>query len=223
MHDPCSHRGSEDEVFAFAKAVEDRWYYQWYLDELPVWGMVGEMLPKQHDHAFSAHGLATGRDYHREGGTLFLPYVYTTRTLVVRYNGNRIVELDFLGDPTSLTPVKPGHVLTFKLNVKWEKTNKSHVERCDRYIDHKFFNSGRGLFLCTSFLALLFLVKAVARLVKKVGSEDRYHHLAVNSHAGAMGEMEDDNLTVEGGVDDESRVSLLGEKTRDGANRTGIG
>ena len=30
----------------FAKAIQHRWFYQMYLDDLPVWGMVGEMLPK---------------------------------------------------------------------------------------------------------------------------------------------------------------------------------
>ena len=29
----------------FATAAEDQWFYQMYVDDLPVWGMVGEMLP----------------------------------------------------------------------------------------------------------------------------------------------------------------------------------
>ena len=36
---------SEAQTAMFQKAVRDRWFYEMYLDDLPVWGMVGEVLP----------------------------------------------------------------------------------------------------------------------------------------------------------------------------------
>lgn len=108
----------------FQKAIQHRWFYQMYLDDLPVWGMVGEMLQSplalpagskekddlaRLDHAADIPDEALTRD--------LSPYIYTTRNLVISYNRDRIVKVDLTSDPKSLVLVKEGAKLTFTLKV----------------------------------------------------------------------------------------------------------
>jgi hypothetical protein len=40
-HPPVSVSDADD---AFSNAIKKNWHYQWYIDDLPVWGMVDELL-----------------------------------------------------------------------------------------------------------------------------------------------------------------------------------
>jgi len=131
-------------VALFATAAEDQWFYQMYVDDLPVWGMVGEMLPD----LSAAQGEKFGSDLshleeavakHAENGGEFKAYVYTRRTLHVSFNDIRIIKVDLTSEPASLVEVKAGEELKFELDVQWTKTSTPFHSRFDRYLDHAFF------------------------------------------------------------------------------------
>ena len=84
-----------------------------YLDDLPLWAMVGELDKRQ------------------------TPFIYTHRGISIAYNGNRIIEANLTND----TPVKveAGAKLDFTYSVKWQKTEKQFADRFKRYLDHSFF------------------------------------------------------------------------------------
>jgi transmembrane 9 superfamily protein 3 len=56
------------------RAIRAQYWYSWVIDDLPVWGLVGEV----------AENPATGA---------LTPYLYTHRELTLSYNGNHIVEV----------------------------------------------------------------------------------------------------------------------------------
>jgi len=133
-----------DQSALFAKAANDQWFYQMYVDDLPVWGMVGEMLPdldaaKSEKFGSDLSHLEEAVAKHALEGGALTPYVYTKRTLVVSYNEDRIVKVDLTSDPSSLKEVKEGITLTFELDIQWAKTNTPFHSRFDRYLDHAFF------------------------------------------------------------------------------------
>lgn len=93
----------------FQTAIQHQWFYQMYLDDLPVWGMVGEMKESQ-------------------AGTPE-PYVYTKRVLVIQYNQDRIIRVDLHSIAESLVLVKAGISLTFETEFMWMATNDEFHSR----------------------------------------------------------------------------------------------
>jgi transmembrane 9 superfamily protein 3 len=166
------------ETKLFQHAIQHRWFYQMYLDDLPVWGMVGEMLqsPSQLkktgkddldrlEHVADITDAELTRD--------LSPYVYTTRNLIVSYNKDRIVKVDLTSDPKSLTPVKEGKELEFKLLVTYQPTTEEFHSRFDRYLDHEFFKHPIHWFsVFNSFMMVLFLMGLVALILLRTLKKD---------------------------------------------------
>jgi transmembrane 9 superfamily protein 3 len=194
------------EAKLFQHAIQHRWFYQMYLDDLPVWGMVGEMLqsPSQLkksekddldrlEHVADISDAELTRD--------LSPYVYTTRNLVISYNKDRVVKVDLTSDPKSLMLVKEGKELEFKLIVTYQQTTEEFHSRFDRYLDHEFFKHPIHWFsVFNSFMMVLFLIGLVAlillRTLKKdyaryglvhdledAGAEDHQHLMEEKGHA----------------------------------------
>jgi transmembrane 9 superfamily protein 3 len=172
---------SAAEAELFSHAVAEHWFYQLYLDDLPVWGMVGEVLsekdPQSADGvtAAAAHMASTrGKslaELEKEG---LLPYVYTERVLHISYNKDRIVKLDLTSEPHSLVRVKPGTALHFSFTFSWEESNDiSYEGRFDRYLDHAFFKHQIHWFsIFNSFMMVLFLTGLVALILLRTLKAD---------------------------------------------------
>mmetsp|Transcript_6789 Transcript_6789/g.14203 ORF Transcript_6789/g.14203 Transcript_6789/m.14203 type:complete len:711 (-) Transcript_6789:250-2382(-) len=172
----------------FATAARDQWFYQMYLDDLPIWGMVGELLPAGAAELTKdiARKAAAGNDQESDLDHLdraieeaaatdvpLLPYVYTERTLTIDYNGDRVVKVDLTSDPASLQQVKAGHRIKFRMFIKWEKTNAEFHSRFDRYLDHAFFKHQIHWFsIFNSFMMVLFLAGLVALILLRTLRKD---------------------------------------------------
>lgn len=57
-------------------------WYQLFLDDLPIWGMVGEMAAPEVPEGSPAPADGEGE-----------PLVYTHKKFMVAYNGNRIIQV----------------------------------------------------------------------------------------------------------------------------------
>jgi len=169
---------TSEQAAAFTLAIQHRWFYQMYLDDLPVWGMVGELLPR--DTKNNKLSVQEKDDLQRlehvsdvqDLGDL-VPYVYTTRNLIVKYNGDQIVQVDLTSDPESLQKVETGAKLEFKLHIHWEKTTDEFHSRFDRYLDHEFFKHPIHWFsIFNSFMMVLFLTGLVALILLRTLKKD---------------------------------------------------
>ena len=192
-------------------AAEDQWFYQMYVDDLPVWGMVGEMLPDLE----AAKGEEFGNDLshleeavakHEETGGEFKAYVYTKRTLQVSYNEDRIIKVDLTSEPASLTEVKEGVTLKFELDIQWTQTNTPFHSRFDRYLDHAFFKHQIHWFsIFNSFMMVMFLMGLVALILLRTLRKD-YARYAI-SHGGRR-DVEERGPDDDEGNDDDEKVHL---------------
>jgi transmembrane 9 superfamily member 3 len=190
------------EATRFAKAIQHRWFYQMYLDDLPVWGMVGEMLPpsgaatvdkKEKDDLQRLDHVSEVSD--AEASTL-KPFVYTSRNLVVSYNKDQIVKVDLTSDPKSLEEVKEGSQFTFTMFVQFVKTEEEFHSRFDRYLDHEFFKHPIHWFsVFNSFMMVLFLMGLVALILLRTLKKDYARY-------GLVHDLEDADT---GGTDEEGK------------------
>ncbi|GKY91101.1 hypothetical protein MPSEU_000082900 [Mayamaea pseudoterrestris] len=191
---------TKEQAQAFANAIQRRWFYQMYLDDLPLWGMVGELLPSSGSKAVLKVKDKDDKDRldHvsevEDIGDLH-PFVYTTRNLVVTYNGDNIVQVDLTSDPASLVKVEEGVILKFTMHVKWNKSTDLFHSRFERYLDHDFFKHPIHWFsVFNSFMMVLFLMGLVALILLRTLKKDYARY-------GIVGDME----AGDGDVDDEGK------------------
>ncbi|KAL7572352.1 hypothetical protein ACA910_021564 [Epithemia clementina (nom. ined.)] len=196
---------TDEDVAKFTLAVQHRWFYQMYLDDLPVWGMVGEMLPIESEKASLKVDEKDDRDRLEhvadisEVSANMHPYVYTVRNLSIRYNGDQIVQVDLTSDPKSLIKVLKGSKLEFKLHVNWEATTDQFHSRFDRYLDHEFFKHPIHWFsVFNSFMMVLFLMGLVALILLRTLKKDyaRYGLVADMEEGGDSEQVDEDGKPI---------------------------
>lgn len=168
---------TKDEADQFKNAVQHRWFYQMYLDDLPVWGMVGEMLPKADSFVAKEKDDLARLDHMEDLSDSEVanlhPFVYTKRNLVISYNKDQVVKVDLTSDPKSLQEVKEGTKLEFSLHVQFTETNEEFHSRFDRYLDHEFFKHPIHWFsLFNAFMMVLFLMGLVALILLRTLKKD---------------------------------------------------
>lgn len=187
----CTKTLTAEEAGKFAAAADGQWFYLMYLDDLPVWGLVGEMMsPAEVARAGEGGAEAGGQASDlqqlemeaaargRGGGSAsdgsdLRPYVYTDRTLTVDYNGGRVVMVDLVSEPASLVEVAEGASLNFRMTIKWRKSNATFHSRFDRYLDHQFFKHQIHWFsLFNSFMMVLFLAGLVSLILLRTLRKD---------------------------------------------------
>ena len=117
----------------FLYAVKNHYWYQMYLDDLPIWGIVGEIDEK-------------GEDF----------YIWTHKKFEIGWNGDQIVDVNLTSEGRTKL-----HLSTEKLEftyevgptlkstfcfrsnvifkVVWKKSDIQFEDRFDKYLDPNFF------------------------------------------------------------------------------------
>lgn len=108
----CAVELNDDKYRAFVYAVKNHYWYQMYIDDLPIWGVVGDMKDNNY-------------------------YIWTHKKFEVGYNGKQIIDVNLTSeDKTLLTPTAK---LSFTYEVVWKPTETKYDDRFDKYLDHNFF------------------------------------------------------------------------------------
>jgi len=139
---------SSSEVEKFTQAVIDQYWFEFFLDDLPIWGLVGDVQE-----------------------TDSVPFIWTHQTLHIRYNEDRIIEVTLNQDsPFNLVANK---AFSWTYSIEWEATDIEFEERFDRYLDDKFFEHQIHWFsLFNSFMMLTFLVGLVSIILMRALKKD---------------------------------------------------
>uniref|UniRef100_A0A8B9EYB5 Transmembrane 9 superfamily member n=1 Tax=Amazona collaria TaxID=241587 RepID=A0A8B9EYB5_9PSIT len=133
---------------AFVYAIKNHYWYQMYIDDLPICGIVGE-------------ADKNGEDY----------YLWTYKKLEIGYNGNRIVDVNL----TSEGKVKlvPNTKIQMSYSVKWKKPDVKFEDRFDKYLDPSFFQHRIHWFsIFNSFMMVIFLVGLVSMILMRTLRKD---------------------------------------------------
>lgn len=108
----CMVELNEEKIKAFSYAVKNDYWYQMYVDDLPIWGKVGDKEDKKY-------------------------YIYTHKRFDIGYNGKRIVDVNLTADKKEL--LKPGALIKFTYEVNWKPSTTKFENRFDKYLDPNFF------------------------------------------------------------------------------------
>eukprot|EP00808_Paulinella_micropora_P027172 g68421.t1 len=139
-------------------AVKNHYWYQMYIDELPIWGMVGDLVRK------------TGPD----GKVVFQPHVYLHKSFSISYNQDRIVQVNLTSE--NLKPIladQDPELYPMTYAVRWLPTNESFATRFDRYLDFDFFEHQiRWFSVFNSFMMVTFMCGVVALILMRVLKAD---------------------------------------------------
>jgi len=161
----CAQELASDDVGVFEYALDNHYWYQIIVDELPVWGMVGEVTGGADDA--DADEPSPNPDKATE-----LQYkLFTHRHFDFAFNGNRIIEVNLSSsNPVQLTA---GSRLDFSYSVTWKQTDASFDDRFKRYLDDDFFEHQIHWFsIFNSFMMVLFLVGVVALILVRTVKSD---------------------------------------------------
>ncbi|XP_033117679.1 transmembrane 9 superfamily member 3-like isoform X1 [Anneissia japonica] len=144
----CEVKITEDKLKAFIYAVKNHYWYQMYIDDLPIWGIVGEI---------------------DEGGQDF--YIWTHKKFDIGYNNDQIVDVNL----TSEVKVKleANVEIPFTYQVQWKKSNVLYNKRFDKYLDPNFFQHRIHWFsIFNSFMMVIFLVGLVSMILMRTLRKD---------------------------------------------------
>jgi len=163
-----------------SSVIHDNYWYQLYIDDLPIWAFVGEHSKFDLDVSrfaklLQANNRSTAASAvppvpkHLKGKPL--PKVFTHRHFTLFRNGNQIIEVDM--EPSDPWPVYDGAPLNFTYSAVWYTTSKPFADRTSRYLDPKFFEHKVHWFsIVNSFMLCLFLCAVVAIILMKTLKRD---------------------------------------------------
>ncbi|GLU16347.1 hypothetical protein SLE2022_327850 [Rubroshorea leprosula] len=147
----CSLELDGAKVKQFKEAIENSYWFEFFIDDLPLWGFVGELYPeKTHDNK---HLLLTNKNF------------------IIKYNGDKIIHVNLTHD--SPKPLEEGRVLDMTYSVKWIQTNISFARRFDVYLDYPFFEHQIHWFsVFNSFMMVIFLTGLVSMILMRTLRND---------------------------------------------------
>jgi transmembrane 9 superfamily protein 3 len=151
------------EIESFIFAIKNKYWFEMYMDDLPVHGLVGDIRENEF-------------------------YLYTHYEILVKYNDNRIIQIDL--DSNKRKPIKLDNPLKedskkenpspnvnkdieFTYSIKWEKTDISFRDRFDRYLDSSELEIKiHILAVINSFIIAFLLIAIVTTILYKTLKTD---------------------------------------------------
>uniref|UniRef100_A0A182JP98 Transmembrane 9 superfamily member n=1 Tax=Anopheles christyi TaxID=43041 RepID=A0A182JP98_9DIPT len=137
---------TEEKHKAFIYAVKNQYWYQMYIDDLPIWGVVGKEEEKKY-------------------------YIYTHKKFDISYNGKQIVDVTLT--PERKEWLRVGAKIKFTYEVNWKPSSVKFEDRFDKYLDPNFFQHRIHWFsIFNSFMMVIFLVGLVSMILMRTLRKD---------------------------------------------------
>ncbi|KAH9324686.1 hypothetical protein KI387_004864, partial [Taxus chinensis] len=147
----CSIELNNEKVHELKDAIENMYWSEFFMDDLPLWGFVGELHSDKKDD--QRHLL------------------YTHKDLVIKSNKDQIIHLNLTQENPK--PLKPGSTLELTYSVKWVATNVTFPRRFDIYLDYPFFEHQIHWFsIFNSFMMVIFLAGLVSMIMMRTLRND---------------------------------------------------
>ncbi|GLT39975.1 hypothetical protein SLA2020_141390 [Shorea laevis] len=148
----CQLELDDAKVKQFKDAIEDSYWFEFFVDDLPLWGFVGELHP----------------DKNSDNGKHVL---YTHKNIIIKYNKDQIIHVNITLDG----PKQPeaGRTLGLTYSVRWIPTNVTFARRFDVYLDYPFFEHQIHWFsIFNSFMMVIFLTGLVSMILMRTLRND---------------------------------------------------
>jgi transmembrane 9 superfamily protein 3 len=152
----CTVTLDQKALTAFRYAVKHHYWYQMYLDDMPMWALVGDY----------GEGHTESEEVNEEDA-----YVWTHKRLDIGVNGNQIVDVNLTTGKRQ--KLELGATLQFTYQVKWKESSIPFEKRFEKYLDPSFFQHRIHWFsIFNSFMMVLFLVGLVSMILMRTLRKD---------------------------------------------------
>jgi len=142
-------------IAEFAYAIANHYWYQCYIDDLPSWGMVGEVISPNFETSDAQQQVL----------------IFTHKQFSIGFNGNQVIQVNLSSENPE--PLERNRHLDFTYSVKWVPVDIPFASRFDRYLDYNFFEHQIHWFsIFNSFVMVIFLVGFVAIILMRTLSKD---------------------------------------------------
>jgi len=153
----CSVILDDKKLKVFKYAVKHHYWYQMFIDDMPMWAMVGS-----HGH---------GHEDHQDADTSE-SFVYTHKRITIGYNDNQIVDVNISSTEKESKLVEGGQI-EFTYEINWVESTTPFNKRYEKYLDPQFFQHQIHWFsIFNSFMMVLFLVGMVAMILMRTLHKD---------------------------------------------------
>jgi len=153
----CTSNMSQADVDKFQTAIDNQYWFQLFIDDLPVWGIVGEKATLENSG----------------GETKY--FLYKNFHFDISYNADQIIEVNLTVEHA--VEVKVDHPITFTITSSWVSTDALHTNRWKKFMDVGFFEHQVHWFAVTnSFILAIFLLGLVSVILyRALGKDSKFH------------------------------------------------
>lgn len=165
----CKQYITTDNIDILIRATQQHYWYEMYIDELPVWAMLGEYMQSEYTDTKQSSDILQHSHQHQHIEQSFL---YTHRHFTIGYNQNQIMQVNLTSE--NLQPIKPDTQYDITYTVQWvSMPNESFDTRFNRYLDIDFFEHNIHWFsLFNSFMMVIFLCGLVTLILMRTLKQD---------------------------------------------------
>lgn len=186
----CDRAYSKSELQMFTKAIENDYYFEMFVEDLPMWGYIGEV---EGEDVLLGH-LETVRRY-----------IYPHLHFSIGYNVDQIVSVNVSTNPqrkVDITEEFDGTEVTFSYSVEWvPRPDLTWENRMSRYHDSRFLPGTfeiHWLSIINSFVLVLLLTAFLTIIMMRVLKNDFSRYMEVEEDE--MGEDETGWKLINGDV-----------------------
>jgi len=159
----------------FKQAVVDDYYFEMLLDDLPIWGYVGELESASGAVALAGGGAAAAAAAAEDNSTRY--YLFTHLDFSLSYNGGHVIEVNVSADPLQRKEIgnAVGQQVEFTYAVRWTATDTPFDRRMERYSQYSFMPASfeiHWLSIINSFVLVLLLTGFLAIILMRVLKND---------------------------------------------------
>ena len=154
-------------------AIEADYFFEMYIDNLPMWGYVGEVVHEE---------FLLGKSI--QGAKVFL---YPHLHFIIGYNKDQIVSANVTTDVNrriDITDMQVGQEILFSYTVEWvNNPNIKYEHRMDRYADSTFLPSTfeiHWLSVINSFVLVLLLLSFLAVILLRILKNDFTKYMEID-------------------------------------------
>lgn len=157
----------------FKDAIEDDYFFELFVDDLPMWGYVGEVVHEEFLLGKSIQGARV--------------YLYPHLHFSIGYNNDQIVSANVTTDPkrrVDITDTSVGQEVVFSFSVEWTHTTSiTYEDRMKHYADSTFLPTTfeiHWLSIINSFVLVLLLTAFLAIILMKILKKDFSRYMEVD-------------------------------------------
>ena len=178
----CRKHLEEEDVAKFRQAIVDDYYFEMMLDELPIWGYVGELDQRgtaltPRDLLRQLKGASAHHTVHDPHGNSTRYFLFTHLDFSLAYNGQHVIEVNVSADPLQRVDLaSPGaRDVEFSYAVRWAASDVPFAERMSRYAQYSFLPQSfeiHWLSIINSFVLVLLLTAFLTIILMRVLKND---------------------------------------------------